>query len=107
MIMNGSATMSDDDIDSKVAKYRLKLEKQRREAWLLVQDQDIGAAIGAAYHKYGDVAINLPALTTLVFQNLGISSRGFQIMSPKIMDFIHNADWLIVTKGKAGGVRSL
>jgi hypothetical protein len=101
------AGMTKAQINLKVAQFRRKLEAQIQEARVILGNKDIGAAIEAVYTRYGDVAINMPALAALVCRDLGATQDSYKALAETVYTFIRNADWLMVTRGKNGGVRSL
>jgi hypothetical protein len=100
------AHATDSQLEEKVRAFRVKLWDQRREAELLLQNVDFTEAIESVYAEYGDVSINMPALATLVLQRLNARPDNYRLLADKAMTFIRNADWLMVTKGKGGGVKN-
>jgi hypothetical protein len=100
------AHATDSELETKVKAFRVKLWDQRREAELLLQNVDFTAAIEGVYAEHGDVVISVPALATLVLQRLNARPDNYRRLADEARNFIRNADWLMITRGKGGGVRN-
>lgn len=101
------ASMSEKDIEQAVTKYRNKLKAKVAEAKLLLDNKEVGTAIQTVFDRYGDVAITMPALATMTCGELNATSDNYKSLHIMVCDYIRSADWLMVTKGRGGGVRCL
>lgn len=99
-------SLTDARIAQQVEKYRQKLLKKRADALLALKNKDIEKAIEELYYHYGNVAITLPALGTMVCQKIGATPENYKVLYESVVEFIRAADWLEVKSGKNGGVRS-
>ena len=62
--------------------------------------------ITAIFQKYGtQVAINLPALSSLVLQSIGCEANDWNAWGNNLMNYIRESPSFTITKGKGGGVR--
>ena len=95
-------------IDKKVERYRAKL---MAEYQLSRKDhKEFRALIESIFARYGNVAINLPALVSLCLQTKAEWNQpDWKEKSNELEAFIrahgHQGDWIQISAGRNGGVR--
>lgn len=107
------AVMTSTQVSDKTLRFRRNLEAKIMRAKVILANTDIdafdniGLAIDAIFTKYNHVAITMPALIALVCRDMGATQANYKVLASKVQTYIRSSSWMMVTRGKNGGVRSL
>lgn len=97
------------DVEASVEAARAQIEAYvaQRET----EDTQIGEAVHGIFDKYRGANVNMPALVSLVVQQLGASPETFKVLGERVAEYVRsNAgergfSTFSIARGRAGGVR--